>query len=340
MPMQSRYSPVAWLMAAMIGAAVYGTAANGAAANAQPPQPPRAVLTLSGPPSVVSFPLFRMIDGGMLSAWARRVDFQLWSNGGQLRSSVARADAEFIALPSHMPANLTVRGEPVKLLAISAWGVHWLVSSDPNVRRFEDIRGQELVVPLRHEMPGILIDELLRAQGGADAANIDIRAVRDFPAAVNLLLSGKARHALLVEPSVSAVLARARAEGGPALHRVESIREVWARYFPDQPDVPQAGLAATAKVAGDAPLRAAAIRAYAEAARWCQAQVQACAELAHRYLPAIPVEALRDAIKHSPLEVRPASAIRPQLEAFYRLLLSRAPALIGGRLPDAGFYQP
>ncbi len=301
---------------------------------------PRDSLVLAGPPSVVSFPLFRMAEAGALMPWTRKVTFQFWTSGEQLRALLANQQADFAAVPVHMPANLQARGVAVKLVSVSAWGVHWLVSSDPAVHSLDDLKGQELVVPLRREMPGILIDELMRARNWKEGVDLKIVAVRDFQAAANMLLTGRSRHALLAEPSVAALFVRLREQHGVKLYRAQSLRQAWAESFPKQPEVPQSGLMASSRSAEDQALTQAVGQAYAQSAQWCKAHVADCAELAHRYLPQMPVAALAEAIAHSPLDVRPASQVRSQLEAFYRLVSQRAPELIGGRMPSEAFYQP
>ncbi|HFQ9247433.1 TPA: ABC transporter substrate-binding protein [Pseudomonas aeruginosa] len=304
-------------------------------------EPERTVLNLAGPPSVVSFPLFRMIEQNALASQAQEVHLQLWQNGEQLRAMLVSGQIDFSAAPSNVPANLYNRGQAVRLLTVSAWGVHWLVSRDPNVHDFSDLRGKELVVPLRHDMPGIVVDRLLAAQGWQTGRELTIRSARDFPSAVNQLLSGQADHALLVEPSVSVLLARnAQQSGAAPLYRVKSLQGLWADSFPEQPELPQAGLMAYGAVVKDEALLAEVALAYQNASLWCQQQQRACAELAHRYLPHLPIEALEQAIAHSPLDPRPANQVQPQLQAFYQLLFSQAPELIGGRLPDAGMYTP
>ncbi|KPG96056.1 hypothetical protein AEQ67_18780 [Pseudomonas sp. RIT-PI-q] len=299
----------------------------------------RATITMAGPPSVVSFPLFRMIEEHALKAQAIDVRFQLWQNGEQLRALLVSEHIDFTAAPSHLPANLYNRGFPVRLLTISAWGVHWLVSRDPNVHNFEDLRGKELVVPLRHDMPGILIDRLLAAHGWVAGRDLVIQSARDFPSAVNQLLSGQAENALLVEPSVSILLARnAEQPGAAPLYRVQSLQAFWATSFPEQPQLPQAGLMATGKIIQDSALLLVVAQAYQRASVWCQDQRHECAELAHRYLPHLSVAALEESIKYSPLDARQAVDVQQQLEAFYKLLFVQTPELIGGRIPEAGLY--
>src|SRR5690606_7636838 len=110
--------------------------------------------------------------------------------------------------------------------------------------------------------------------------------------------------------------------------------------FPDQADLPQAGLMANSNVAGGLAPSRAVERAYAESAGGCVPQARARAEKVKRHTPPLPRPAVGNASKSTPLQRRPASEARPQLEALYTLLGKDYPQAIGGRLPDAGFYGP
>ena len=128
---------------------------------------PRPLLTLAGPASVVSFPLLHMIDSGALKSHADWVTFRLWQNPDQLRVLLANDQVDYTAAPANLPALLANRGEPVRLLNISVWGHLWLVSRDPQVRRYADLSGKVLLTSFSRDLPAILLDEVLQAaQGG------------------------------------------------------------------------------------------------------------------------------------------------------------------------------
>ena len=145
--------------------------------------------------------------------------------------------------------------------------------------------------------------------------------------------------ALLVEPTASLLLWQAE-QKKVELHRGQSLEQAWAEVFPSQQALPQAGVMANVTVAHDTELNQAVERAYAESARWCSQQPQECAQMVHGYLPQFPVPAIQTAIEKTRLDSRPASEIRPQLEALYQLLADQHPQALGGGLPAAGFYGP
>jgi NitT/TauT family transport system substrate-binding protein len=327
------------LLLALLLAACRAPQAPAAAATA--PEPADEPLRLAGPGAVVSFPLMRMaevgvtVDGRMLPA-----KFRLWQSADQLRVMLARGEIDYSATPANLPALMANRGEPVRLLNVSVWGLLWLVSRDPQVHDFGDLRGRTLLTPFRRDMGAIALHELYAAQGLEPGRDLQLHQARDALDAVALMLAGQADHAVLPEPTASLLLQRNRNEGGAPLYRVQSLEAAWALRFPQQPELPQAGVMAAAPRAADTALAQAIVTAYAEASRWCKDDPPACAALARRHLPHMPLPALEESIRVTRLDGLPTAQVRPQLEALYRLILASQPEAVGGRLPDPAFYGP
>lgn len=312
-------------------------AAAGAPAHAAPPY---KKLTLAGPTAVVTFPLLHMVETHALKQYTGKLEFRLWQSPDQLRVLLSKKEIDFSAAPSNLPALMANRGEQVRLLNISVWGILWLVSRDPAVRSFSDLAGKKLLVPFQRDLPAVLLDTLLEAQAFPAEEAPRLRRTRDAQDAIALMLTGQEQHVLLVEPTASLLMWRNEQQGGAPLYRVQSLEAAWRHSFPGQADLPQAGIMVNSHLAKDVDLSRAVEKAYAESAAWCSANALACAEMVHRHIPHLPVPAIESAIKVTRLDSRAASTIRPQLEALYQLLGQQHPQAIGGRLPDAAFYGP
>ena len=301
----------------------------------------RPVLRLSGPSAVVSFPLLHMIETGALAPFADKVEFRPWHSVDQLRALLTSGAIDFTATPSNLPALMANKGDPVRLLNVSVWGIQWLVSRDRAVKRLEDLKGEELLVGYQRDLPALVLEKMLQAKRMQVGRDIRLRFIRDPQDAIALLLSGQARHAILGEPTTSLLLWRNRQQAGAApLYRAQSQRQAWRETFPAQPDFPTAGIMAASAVAGDRALSRAVDSAYAASTRWCIANPAACAALVVRQFPQMPPAAVEESIRHTELDSRSASQVRPQLEAMYTLLAENNPQAVGGRLPDPGFYGP
>lgn len=298
-------------------------------------------LRLAGPPAVVSFPLMRMAETG-ITVEGRRVaaQFQTWHGADQLRVLLARGEIDFSAAPTHIPALLANRGEAVRLLNVSVWGMLWLISRDSHMRGFADLRHRELLMPYRRDMGAITLQALLDAQGLQADKDMQLIATRNADDAVSSMLAGRGQQALLPEPTASLLLWRNARGGNAPLYRVQSLEAAWAQQFPRTPELPQAGVMAAGTQASNARLALAIVDAYAQAAHWCKLQAQACAQLAQRYLPELPVPVLESAIRVTRLDGVPARQARPQLQALYQRILAQQPETIGAVLPADEFYGP
>jgi len=297
-------------------------------------------LTVAGPPAAVSYPLIELVESGALDALARRVEFVSWRDPDQVRALILRDEVDLVALPSNVAANLYNRGVEIRLVNISAWGLLWLLSRDPDIARLEDLAGAEIVVPFRGDMPDIILGELLARNGLDVRSDVRLRYVASPMDAMQLIIMRRASHAVLSEPAASMALEKT-ASGmtgliAPDLHRAIDLQSAWATAFERDARIPQAGIVAVGPL--PEPVIEAFANAYADALERLLADPGRAAGQIVAALPMLTETAAVEAITHSRLEAVAATEAREALEFFYRILEQRSPALIGGRLPDSGFY--
>lgn len=298
----------------------------------------RARLVLAGPMASVSNPLVRIVESGVLADLADQVEFVQWSNPDQLRALAMQGQADFIAVPTNVGANLYNRGVPLALLNVSVWGLLWMVSRRPDARTLADFKGQEIAVPFRADMPDILFQLLAARQGLDPQRDFRLRYVASPIDAMQLLVLRQVDHALLSEPAVSMALHKSKGPLMPELHRSVSLQDEWGRLLQRAPQIPQAGIAALGAARQDDALCARLQAAYADAQGWCNRNAQACGVMVAKRIPMMNAQAVADGVQAAPKRLATATEARSELEFLYRLLLERQPALVGGKLPDAAFY--
>lgn len=306
--------------------------------------PPRERLVLAGPPAVVSYPLLHMLESGALADLARQVTFVRWNNPDQLRALALEGGADFIAMPTNVAANLYNRGVPLQLANVSVWGMLWVVTRDGNLRTLADLKGKEIAVPFRADMPDILFGFLAERAGLDLRRDLTIRYLATPMDAMQWLVTRRVDHALLAEPAVSVALRKTSSFPlsvvAPELHRGISLQAEWGRLLATDARLPQAGMAIMGQARQDADLAQRLEAAYAASNRWCAEHPQECGALAARHLDMLTPEAATDSIQALPAHYATARQARPELETFLQLLLERQPATVGGKLPDDGFYGP
>ena len=303
---------------------------------------PRQRLLLAGPLSAVSNPLIHMVESGALADLAECVEFVSWRDPDQLRLIALNGQADVLAVPVNVAANLYNRGAPVALLNVSTWGLLWMVSREPELTRIEDFRGKEIAMPFRGDMPDVLFGLLAERAGLNPRQDLTLRYVANPMDAMQLLLMRRVDHALLAEPAVSMALRKSGSFPlslvAPELYRSLDIQQAWGLSFQRTPRIAQAGIALVGAAREDAVLAARVASAYADSLAWCQANAEACGQLVVKHLPALLPEAVSDAMAVSQMQAMAAPDARPEVEFLFEQLQARNPALIGGKLPDDGFY--
>lgn len=302
-------------------------------------------LTLSGPFAAVSYPLIHMVESGALKDVAETVEFVPWKDPDQLRVLAidGKSKVDFIAMPSNVAANLYNRGVKLQLINVSTWGVLWLVSRDKSLKTLADFQGKEVLMPFRADMPDIVFQTLADKAGLDPKKNFRLRYVGTPLDAMQLLIARQADHALLSEPAVSMALRKTKSFPvslvAPDLYRTVDLQQEWGRLLKREARIPQAGIAAMGQVLANPALIERFQKAYAESLKWCEAKPDECGAMVAKRIEMLTAEAVADSVRADNTAFVPAHEARPELEFFFTQLHARQPALIGGKLPDAGFYH-
>ncbi len=297
-------------------------------------------LVLAGPKSTVTHPLAYMVEAGLLKEWADEVELVVWDNPDQLRALVAGGQADFSAVPSYVAANFYNRGVPLRLLNISVWGVLWIVSADPGIKSLADLKGEEILLTYRGDLPDLVLTSLATGQGLDPARDFKRRYLPNFPAAAQEVIGGRAKHAMLAEPMASAALLKSAMLQGkaPGLYRAIDIQQEWGRVHHTKPRIAEAGICALPRITGHPEVIEAFQDAYRTAIEWCRTNPKRAAQIVTKQIPGLKPGPVASALKNARLQFVTARAAKPELVQFYKILMGLNPAKIGGRLPDDGFY--
>lgn len=321
-------------------AATAAMAGTGVRATGRRPPMPR--LVLAGPPAPVSNALVRIADEGLLADVAEKVEFVLWKDPDRLRALALQGGADVLAMPVNVAANLHNRGADIRLLEVSAWGVLWIVTRDPKVTSIEDLRGSEVAVPFRGDMPDIVLNLIAEKQGVDLRKALRLRYVASPFDALQLLLARRVDAALLSEPAASMALRKSGSLPlklvAPALHRGIDLQREWGLAFGRDPRLPQAGIAVAGSLRDRPDVIARVATACRDALEGCRAAPAACGQAVAQRIEMLDADAVVDAMATSMMRSVPAAEARGELEFLFGQLLRHNPALVGGHLPPDAFY--
>lgn len=302
-------------------------------------------LVLSGPFAGVSNPLIHMVESGALKDIAKEVEFRPWKGPDQLKlMAMGKADfsADFVAMPSNVAANLYNRGVDLKLMNISIWGILWMVSRDDSLQTLADFKGKEIAMPFRADMPDILFEEIVKAEGLDPKKDFKLRYTPHPLDAMQLLILRQVDHALLAEPAISMALRKTQSFPisviAPDLYRSVDIQQEWSRVFKREAKIPQAGMTAMKSVLNNPKAMQRFQEEYKKSAQWCLDNPEQAGEMIAKHIDMLTPEAIVDSLKVTNVDVKTGKESQKDLEFFYQKLLDSTPALVGGKLPDDAFY--
>jgi NitT/TauT family transport system substrate-binding protein len=294
-------------------------------------------LVLAGPIAPVTYPLIYMVEKNRLQGIAKVTELKIWKNPDQLRAMIADRQADFLAVPTNVAANFYNRGVDLRLINVSIWGILWVVSRDGNINNIADLKGQEVVIPFKGDMPDIVFRNLALRQGLDPDRDFKIRYVRAPIDAAHQLIMKLADHAVLTEPLVSKVLLESK-KSGAGLHRSINLQEVWGTAYKTEAKIPQAGIAVLANIKNKPEIIEAFQREYAAAIKWAKLHPEEMSKLVQKYIPGLEPEPVAEALRHVPLKFVTAQEARTSLERFFGALKEGNPASVGGKLPEGDFY--
>ncbi len=294
-------------------------------------------LTIAGSPITITVLLAYLSEQPEIQALAPEVDFRLWKTHDQLRADVVSGQLQVSATPTSLAANLYQRGVPIKLLNVLVWGVLNLWSGDENLSSWENLRGKKVLIPFRGGLPSQLFFYLASENGLNPEQELDIEYTTDFAQAVQLLLAERGDAALLSEPAGTGAEIQGQ-EWGIPIRLVLNLQQEWGKATGKEPRIPQAGTLALTSLIDQYPEVTQLVQAELKTATaWARENPSEAAELGAKYLGLKP-RVLERSLAKTPLEMVTAVEAKEDLEFWFSRLMKKNPKLLGGQLPNAGFY--
>jgi NitT/TauT family transport system substrate-binding protein len=257
--------------------------------------------------------------------------------------ALAQADlmaAKFIAgeakvgiLPPNVAAKIASSGKALQVAAVTGTGMLSLLSSDPAVKRIEDLRGKTVEVAGQGATPDYVFRKILLAKGMNPDRDLKLGYSLAYPEIAQSLIAGRVSLALLPEPF--ATMART---GKPGLTVVGDIQEEWSKTG-GAGNYPMTVLVVDADFAAAQPgLIRLILNALKDSVEWVRANPAAAGALVEKHDLGLRAPVVAAAVPRSNYVFIPAQEARPSLEALYRAFLEFSPVSIGGALPKDSFY--
>ena len=288
-------------------------------------------ITLGVPTAPPTLPILHMMEEKMLGENVK-IDLDVWNAPEQLIAMVQDQKHDMFAFPLTVVAKLSNSGMDVRLMNVNTWGVTYFMTTDPDFKTWSDLKGKTVYVPLQSSPPDALTQYFLNEAGLKVGKDVEI--VYASTAEVSqLLASGKAEYATLIEPQVTAAMSQ-----NSNVRRALSFEEEWKRVTNTDTMIPNAGFGTTQSFINEHPELVEQFQtAYAESVQWVLDNPAESAQLAEKYL-SMKAAVVEKAIPNMGLTFKSAEDAKSELDTFYQLLNDFNAKMIGGKLPDDAMY--
>jgi NitT/TauT family transport system substrate-binding protein len=294
-------------------------------------------LAMYGPPVGPSLMLAHVTETDGLSDIVSNLSFETYRNPDILRTGFVSGRWSLAGTPSYVAANLSNKGIPVSLMNIMTWGLLYVISTDEKVKTIEDLKGQDIAMPFKADMPDLVFQHIATTKGMKAGSDYRFNYVANPFQGLQLLLSGRVKHAVLPEPAATASIIKGL-KSSMKVYRAISLQHAWGEATQGPASIPQAGMMVTDTLLQEMPeLPQVLNQAITQSTEWVVNNPSSAGRMGEAYL-GLKAPIIERSIPHSNFKLTTAREGKAEIEKFFSVLAEANPAIIGGSLPSDSFY--
>lgn len=295
-----------------------------------------AALTVYGPGALPTLLLGvaskHQADGN--SGIQQAFNVETWRTPDMLRAGLAKGSIQASLIPSYVGVNLANRGMDVKLVNIMTWGMVDVVGSAGSVQHLKDLEGRSVAVPLRNDMPDLVLQALCQLQG-VDFKKINVTYTPTPAEAMTYWLKDRVEFAVLNEPLTSIALMRGRSKNPD---RVLNLTSLWQEIHDNKTQgLPQAGLLVTNEFYENNSEFIKQLQSELQSSvAWTLENPGPASRIGNDIID-VPSPAIAKSIPHANLTAVAAADVKEDLNLFFNALYALNPKILGGAMPKDDF---
>lgn len=290
------------------------------------------ITTLKGP---TGLGMLELIEAGSLKLPdGSSVPLEIEIAGGPevLDARILGKQADLVTIPVNQAARLYTKGAGVQLAAVNVWGVLYVLSTNPAVKSWADLKGRPILASGKGSTTDVSFRELAQKSGLSPDSDLVMDYSLGHVEVMQMAAGGKADLVLLPEPFVSMALLK-----NPALKVVIDLQKEWSKVF-GALEQAQGGLAVSSEFARQYPeVTKAVLSAYKKSCEQVLLAPDAPARIAKQDF-GLTEAAAKESLPRINLRYLSAEDAKTATQAYLAILFKANPASVGGKMPDNGFY--
>ncbi len=261
------------------------------------------------------------------------IDYEFVSSPDLLVSKLLNGDADIAIVPSNLAAQAYNKDMGYKLIGTSVWGTLHLISSD-HIDSFDDLKAREIYSFGKDMTPDLVFKYILTENEidvDKDISTVYLGAASEVGPA---FLGGKTNLGVFSEPVSTNILMK-----NPEAKIVLDFNKEWIDMIGSTNGYPQASLIIKSDlIENHGDFVDKFIKVYEESQVWAKANPEELGQYAEDMEIGMKKEMIVNGIERMNIGPLAIDEGKFAYETYYNMLLDMAPEVIGGRLPDEGFY--
>lgn len=295
---------------------------------AQPLSRPVRLGALRGP---TAMGMVRLMQDAETGEAAGRYEFQISGAADELVPLLVKGELDAAALPANLAAALASRAD-LQAAAVNTLGVLYVVTANPNIDSFEDLRGKTILSTGKGTTPEYVLAYLL-AQNDIGPEEITVEYKSEAAEALAALSEGEGDAAVLPQPYVAAALDKL-----PKLRVALDLTGEWEKVSPDSTLVTGV-LAVRREFAQQYPEALRQLLAeYEQSVGWVVQNPAEAALLIENYGITPSAAIAEQALPACNIVWLSGEEMKQKLGGYLAVLYGQDPASVGGKLPGDDFY--
>jgi len=322
----------------LIGAVGFSGCAKNSPASSPSPAPTSSdsrptvnVAAIKGPTAVGMADLMSENDAGTTK---NNYNFILAETPDEVVGKISSGEVNIASISTNLAATLYQKtNQKVKILAANTKGVLSMLENGGSIHTVADLKGKTIYTFGQGANPEYVLRYVLGQNGLDPDKDVTIQFVADSDTLVAAIAAGTATVAMVPEPAASAAIAKT-----PGLRVAFSMNSAWDALNNGSGLLMGCVIVRSDYLAANPGAVTDFLSEYEQSINSGLSDVDNTASLCVKY-SIIPTEALaKAAIPGCNLTFLTGAGMKQELQGYLQVLYDAAPASVGGKLPDDGFY--
>ncbi len=307
------------------------SAASSAVSSAASPKTTIKLATLKGPTGLGMLKLMSDNDAG---ASTNKYEFTLAGAPDEIVSKITTGEIDAAAVPTNLAATLYNKTNgKIQMAAVNTLGVLSVVTNGETVASIKDLKGKTVYSSGQGSTPEYAINYILEKNGLEVGKDVKVEYKAEHAELAALVISGKAKIAVLPEPFVTQVTAKNK-----NVKIALDVTKEWNKAAGDK-SVLTMGCLIVRKDFAEKNRDAfnKFLDEYKASSEFTNSSVEQAAALSEKY-GIMPAAVTKKAIPNCNIVYMDGSEMKAKIPDFLNVLFKANPKSVGGKLPGDDFY--